>query len=171
MPLLKMWRRPERPALGLRTRLSLVGLDDRAAPSSLYATDVEWRDEAAWAAATAYLAATDGRSIDPSLVALPVIDTPVDMPPEIVEFQAVRTEVGQYRFSGRVIDEAPGSLRVNFDGVPSATGKAATTAGDGSFSLVLSFKTDGTDVGFVTAVTRDAAGQSSNVASVWVDPK
>jgi hypothetical protein len=170
MTLLKLWGRPERPAAGFRTRLSVLALEDRANPSSLWSAVDDWRDETSWAEAVAGLS-TPGGSTDCLLCGLiGKISLPIDLPPLIVDFQVVRVDSGRYEFTGRVIDEAPGGLVVTFGGVPSAAGQTATTNADGTFSLTLSMQTDGTDMGIVTAVTQDAAGQSSNVAVAWVDP-
>jgi hypothetical protein len=171
MPLLKLWGRPERPVPGLRTRLSVQALDDRAAPSSLLATESDRQAEGAWDATAAYLSPSGG----PTCCLIPVggvgDKTPTNQPPVIVDFAVVRLDTGEYRFTGRVIDEAPGGLTVWFDGVPSAAGRTATTNADGTFTLTLTLQSDGSDMGTVTAVTRDAAGLWSNVAGVWVDPR
>lgn len=163
MPLLKLWGRPERPAPGLRTRLAVQTLDDRAAPSSLLAHEDNQQTEAAWDATVSYLSST----MEPIEGTGKVAD---NLPPEIVDFTVVRLSTGQYQITGRVIDEAPGGLVVTFGGVPSAEGQAATTNADGTFSLTLTMQTDGSDTGNVSAVTQDSAGLSSNVATTWVDP-
>jgi hypothetical protein len=171
MPLLTLWGRPERPAPGLRTRLSVQALDDRSAPSSLLATEGDRQAEAAWDEAAAYLSASGGGAYSMVPVGGVGDKTPTNMPPVIVDFTVVRLDTGEYEFTGRVIDEAPGGLTVTFGGVPSAAGRTATTASDGTFTLTLALQTDGTDMGTVTAVTRDAVGLWSNVAGVWVDPR
>ncbi len=147
----------------LRTRLAVLALDGRAAPSSLLATEYDRQDETALAAATAYSAMTP----------TPVPGGPVatNRAPEIVDFTVVQIGPGQYRLTGRVIDENPGGLVVAFGGVPAAEGQSATTNAYGTFSLILTMQTDGSDTGLVTASTQDAAGQSSDVATYWVDPQ
>jgi hypothetical protein len=169
--MLKLWGRPERPTPGLRTRLSVQLLDDRAAPSSLLAAEGDRQAEAAWDETAAYLSASGWPTSSMAPVGGVGDKTPTNLAPVIVDFTVVRLETGGYQFTGRVIDEAPGGLTVTFGGVPSAAGQTATTASDGTFSLILTLRTDGTDMGTVTAVTRDTAGLWSNVAGVWVDPR
>jgi hypothetical protein len=171
MSLLTLWGRPERPAPGHRTRLSVQALDDRAAPSSLLATEDDRRAEAAWDEAAAYLSPSGG----PTASMMPVGGVgdrgPTNQPPQIVDFAVVRLDTGRYQFTGRVIDEAPGGLAVTFGGVPTAVGQTTTTNADGTFSLTLQMQTDGSDMGTVTAVTQDVVGLWSNTAGVWVDPR
>ena len=109
MPLFDQWRWPDRPAAGLRTRLSLTSLDDRAAPSALAASGAEWLSNTSWDATAAYLSGF--RHEEPPVA---------DEPPVIVDFVVVKIEADLYRFSGRVIDEAPGGLGVGLGGLPSA---------------------------------------------------
>ena len=170
MPQLKLWGRPERPAPSLRTRLCVQALDDRAAPSSLLATEADRQDEAAWDATLAYLSPSGGPTASMSPIGGTGKDIPIDRPPQIVDFAVARLASGQYQFTGRVIDEAPAGLTVWFSGIPSADGQTATTSADGAFALSLVLRTDGSDMGNVSTVTQDAAGQWSNVAIVWVDP-
>jgi hypothetical protein len=170
MTLLKRWGRPERPAAGFRTHLSVLALEDRANPSSLWSALDDWQNESAWVAAVAVASASGGSTYSLLDDLIGKITLPIDLPPIIVDFQVVRVDAGRYELTGRVFDESPGGLVVTFGGVPSAEGQTATTNADGTFSLTLSMQTDGTDMGIVTAVTQDAAGQSSNVAVAWVDP-
>jgi hypothetical protein len=168
MPPLKLWSRPERPAPSLRTRLAVRVLDDRAAPSSLLAAEDDRQPEAARAASAAYLTPSN----EPTSTMTPGegVRAPTNLPPEIVDFVVVQIGPGQYQITGRVIDESPGGLVVTFGGVPSAEGQSATTSADGTFFLILTMQTDGSDTGLMTAVTQDSAGLSSNVATTWVDP-
>ena len=170
MTLLKQWDRPGWPAAGFRTRLSVLALEDRAAPSSLWSAVDDWRDKFAWAAAVADVSTSGGSTYCLLDDLIGKITLPINLPPVIVDFQVVRVDAGRYELTGRVFDESPGGLVVTFGGVPSAAGQTATTNADGTFSLTLSMQTDGTDMGIVTAVTQDAAGQSSNVAIAWVNP-
>lgn len=171
MPRLKLWSRPERPAPGVRTRLSVQVLDDRTAPSSLLAAEDDPQDEAARAATATYLSSSNEPTGTMTSEEGTGVLAPTNLPPEIVDFVAVEIGPGLYRFTGRVIDEAPGGLVVAFGGVPSAEGQSATTNADGTFSLTLQMQTDGSDTGNVSAVTQDASGQTSNVATCWVDPQ
>lgn len=78
--------------------------------------------------------------------------------------------VGQFRVYGRVTDESPGGLTVHLGGIPSAQGETMTTWEDGTFSMILYVKTDGTDVGVVSAQTTDAQGLASNVDYDDINP-
>ena len=92
-------------------------------------------------------------------------------PPQIENFTADAMGDGWFVVSGTVIDEHPGGLTITFGGdVDSMYGRTTTTDVNGNFSLLVCLNTDGTDMGWLTAVTRDDAGQSSNEASVYVDP-
>jgi hypothetical protein len=92
------------------------------------------------------------------------------MPPIIVNFTAIWLGPGRYRLTGQVLDESPGGLLVSFGGIPSAQGKTAVTNSDGYFELETQLQLDGTDAGYVTAVTQDRGGHSSNIAQIWIDP-
>ncbi|MBX9582378.1 MAG: hypothetical protein K2X87_18910 [Gemmataceae bacterium] len=90
--------------------------------------------------------------------------------PTIVDFAAEEILPGVFRFTGRVVDEAPANLTITFGGVPSARGKTAITGADGKFSVNITLRRDGTDAGTVTAKTKDFQGLPSNTASVDVAP-
>ncbi len=92
-------------------------------------------------------------------------------PPQIVDFAADALGGGWYVISGHVIDEHPGGLTVTFGGdVATTYGQTTTTDTNGYFSVVVWLNNNGTDSGLLSAVTRDDAGQSSNVPEVYVDP-
>jgi len=55
----------------------------------------------------------------------------------IVEFTAIRQESNCWTFSGRVQDESPAGLTVQFGGLPSLVGKTAQVQSDGTFSLTV----------------------------------
>ncbi len=97
--------------------------------------------------------------------------TPANTPPAIEGFSIVWVEPGHYQITGRVTDEYPGGLTVTFDGVPSLEGVTAVTNADGTFSLTVTLRTDGSDAGNVSAVTVDAGGLSSVPVYYWVDPR
>ena len=63
--------------------------------------------------------------------------------------------------SGRVVDETPGNLAITFGGKVSGS---ATTDANGNFSQILT----ATGLGAVTAVTRDAQGVDSNIATLML---
>jgi hypothetical protein len=100
-----------------------------------------------------------------------VTATPGNMPPAIEGFSIVWVEPGHYQITGRVADEYPGGLTVTFDGIPSLEGVTAVTNADGTFSLTVTLRTDGSDTGNVSAVTVDAGGLSSVPVYYWVDPR
>ncbi len=162
---LRLSSRPRRPVAYPRTRLSLETLDGRAVPSPL-GTDGTL-DALAQSAMLGYAATYPTSSPTPGEEG-PVV--PADAPPEIVDFAAERLTTGLYELSGRVIDEQPSGLLVQFGGIESAEGKTATTDSEGYFSLTLMLKSDGSDSGQVTAVTHDAIGQESNTAAYYVNP-
>jgi len=142
------FRQPVRPRPVLRTRLRLESLDDRAVPSSLF----------------------DG---EPPLMLggdMGGLPAPVNVAPRIINLVGVETDLGWYRFTGRVVDSATvGGLVVTFAGVPSLQGETTTTAADGTFTLTVRVRTDGTDAGEVRAQTT-ADGLTSDEASCYISP-
>jgi hypothetical protein len=139
--------RPARPAPALRARLRLEQLDYRAVPSAAFGDEpFSSRDD-------------DDGGLMANAVA-----------PVIVEFMAVQVQPGVFLLSGRVVlSPSPGGLTVAFGGVPSAAGMSATTAADGTFMRMISVRTDGSDVGTVTAMTF-ANGLVSNTATCEIAP-
>jgi len=92
-------------------------------------------------------------------------------PPQIVDFAAGSIGDGWWVISGRVIDEHPGGLTVTFGGdVATTYGETTTTDANGNFCLLVCLNANGTDTGLLSAITHDDAGQSSNLAEVYVDP-
>jgi hypothetical protein len=156
-----------RPA-ATRTRLSVLALDDRAAPSSLAAPATNPLDQAALDKAATLVAMTE----DPGGPGTGTGHSPgADNPPQITNFQVERVGPGMYKFTGLVIDESPGGLTVTLTGIPSLeAGVAVVTRSDGTFEATLQLRTDGSDIGVVSAVTRDWFGQLSNTATVYVNP-
>jgi hypothetical protein len=146
--------RPAGPAARRPARLFVEQLDDRAAPSGGLTSEPE-----PWA----------GIGMTAELVAIGK-EVP-NLPPEIVDFTATEVEPGLFRFTGRVNDESPGGLTVTFGGVPGCVqGVSVVTNADGTFELLVQVSTDGSDTGTVEVVTQDAAGQSSDVATYYLDP-
>ncbi|HKB03754.1 MAG TPA: hypothetical protein VKD90_16135 [Gemmataceae bacterium] len=94
----------------------------------------------------------------------------VNQPPSITEFSCIQVGGGLFRISGRVIDESPGGLTVILGGPTSAAGLATTTLPDGSFTMLVQLKTDGSDIGTIKATTTDAQGLQSNEVSEYVYP-
>ena len=95
---------------------------------------------------------------------------PTNQKPVIVNFEARAIGNGWFLITGRVIDEDPGGLVVTLGGTTSAAGRTVATAADGTFSLTVSLRTDGSDVGFITATTVDRQGLVSDEVSDFVDP-
>lgn len=139
--------------LGNYARLTLERLADRAAPSDLLHDSSD---------ALFLLAPTP----DPPLIA-----PPINQPPQITSFTATETTPGLYRFAGTVADESPEGMVITLTGPQDAVdGQTTTVHADGSFSIILQLRTDGTDAGTVQARTVDSGGLPSNVASVDVIP-
>jgi hypothetical protein len=92
-----------------------------------------------------------------------------NQPPRIVVYCS-EIGLGQFRIYGQVTDESPGGLTVRLGGIPSAQGTTMTTWADGSFSMILTVQTNGSDIGVVTAQTTDAQGLNSNVDYDDINP-
>jgi hypothetical protein len=95
---------------------------------------------------------------------------PANQKPVIVDFEARAIGRGWFLITGRVIDEDAGGLVVTLGGTTSAAGRTVTTAADGTFSLTVSLRTGGSDVGWITATTVDHQGLVSDEVSDFVDP-
>ena len=139
-------RQPARPRPVVRTRLGLESLDDRAVPSSLH----------------------DGEP--PLILGNDFRAPPATLAPRIINFAGAETDLGWYRFTGKVVDATTvGGLVVTFAGVPSLEGRTTTTAADGTFTITVRVNTDGTDAGEVRAQTT-ANGLTSDEASCFISP-
>jgi hypothetical protein len=171
---MRLFRRSPRPsATPSRVRLTVEALDLRLPPSSLAGTFV------------------DDQVPDPSSPADPTLTAPVtpvkdesdpvfvidgeggvpNAAPQLVNFTAVEVVGGMWRFTGDVIDEAPGGLTITFGGEPvSLQGETTTTDANGHFDVVLLMNTDGSDNGLASAQTVDAQGLESNVALTNICP-
>lgn len=119
----------------------------------------------------------EGRS-HPSGLEIPLVDPPVgqgsqnatpgdvqppvitNLPPEIKITDVKAVGNGAYQIIGIVSDEHPGGLTVSFGGVPSAVGRTTITNADGTFSCFITFQTNGTDTGILTASVTDNGGLS-----------
>jgi hypothetical protein len=86
--------------------------------------------------------------------------------PTITSFQAVRGTNNLYTFSGRVSDEFPAGLTVQFSGIEPLGGQTATVAADGSFSISV-FLPQG-ETGEVSVQVTDWWSLQSSQASVYV---
>lgn len=140
--MLGLFRRSPRPAVSTRSILRLEGLEGRDQPSDF----------------------GPGGFGDSGWIA------PANLPPEIVNFTATRVGTGLYLIEGRVVDENPGGLTITLGGSTSAAGETTTTLENGTFSLVVLLRTDGTDVGFITATTVDDHNLTSNEAKIFINP-
>jgi hypothetical protein len=124
---------------------------------------LEWRDHPSSLLPEPLTEPPDGN-------ALPY-EVPANQAPQILDFAAEQVGNGLFVFTGRVVDENPAGLVVVFDGdCPTMQGQTVVVQSDGTFSFVVRLRTDGTDVGFVTATTTDAQGAVSNEAAVFVTP-
>jgi hypothetical protein len=99
-----------------------------------------------------------------------VVAPPINQDPVIVDFSAVECGNGYFVVSGRVIDESPDGMIVTLGGSTSASGMTITVAADGTFSKVIQLRTDGTDSGYITAITTDDFGRDSAEVEYFVDP-
>ena len=145
-------RWPTGPLASSRVRalLRLETLEGRDHPSSLVAPEV---------------------LLEPSDANALPCEVPANLAPQITDFTAEQVGNGLFIFTGRVVDENPDGLIVAFCGdVPTVRGQVAVVQPDGTFTLVIRLRTDGTDVGFVTAITADAQGAVSNEAVAFVSP-
>lgn len=96
---------------------------------------------------------------------------PVNAAPQVVNFQGVEVVGGLWRFTGDVIDEAPGGLTIYFGGEPDSLQDQTTrTAANGHFDVAFLVNTDGSDDGLASARTVDGAGLASNVALYNIHP-
>lgn len=157
MPM-RLFRSPTRPGrvtAPFRTRLTAERLEYRDGPAGLSAGLSPVGGEPTWAPDT-----QSG-----------FLQPPANAAPQIVDFKAVEIGQGLFKFTGRVIDEAPSGLTVTFGGsVPTMNGRTTTTGTDGKFTLNVQLRRDGSDAGTVTAQTRDTQGLLSNTPSVDVSP-
>jgi hypothetical protein len=95
----------------------------------------------------------------------------VDAAPRIEKFAAVEVVRGLWRFSGDVIDAAPGGLTVTFGGEPDTLqGKSTTTDARGHFDMAFLMNTDGSDNGLASAQAVGRGGLRSNVALYNISP-
>jgi len=156
--MISLFRRAPAPRAGRRGRvvLRLEGFEPRDTPSANPVTGPRP------ISATGGPTSTTGNSDGPGTT---------NNPPAIVDFAADGIGDGWYVISGRVVDEHPGGLTIRFGGdLATMDGQTTTTAADGTFSVLVCLKTNGTDRGWLSAVTQDDLGQSSNVADVYVNP-
>jgi hypothetical protein len=91
-------------------------------------------------------------------------------PPVITDFVVQEVGFGTFVITGRVADENPGGLTVTIGGSTSCTGQTTTTNADGTFTITVRLRTDGSDEGWITAVAEDAGGLESNEAAQYVKP-
>jgi phage-related tail fiber protein len=90
--------------------------------------------------------------------------------PAIINFTAKELNNGKFVITGQVVDATPGGLTITCGGETSASGMTTTTNADGTFSLTVQLRTDGTDCGYLTATTVDGNGLSSSPVQVYLDP-
>jgi hypothetical protein len=89
----------------------------------------------------------------------------------VITLQCSEVATGWILVTGTVTDDQPvGGLTVRLGGVPSAQGVTIPVQMNGTFSYMLKVKTDGSDIGDVTAQTTDALGANSNVAWKSIHP-
>jgi hypothetical protein len=112
----------------------------------------------------------DNPDIDPGNGGVVLTSPPVNHAPQIVDFTCQQIDHGLFLITGRVIDENPAGLTVTLGGSTSAAGTAIITLTDGSFSKAVQLRTDGTDNGWITAVTVDLQGLVSNTVQQYVTP-
>lgn len=137
-----------RPDAVLRARLCLEGLEDRACPSAFVLSDAD--------VGAALVAAASSTATAP--VAAPVITS----------FQVASAgSANWFTFSGTVTGYLPGMTVTISSNLPDLQGVQVTVGANGSFSYTQQLRAG--ESGTATAVATDVYGQSSNVASVFVD--
>jgi hypothetical protein len=94
----------------------------------------------------------------------------VNQRPVILDFHCEEVGNGLFLITGRVQDESPGGLTVTLGGTTSAAGATTTTLADGSFSMTVRLRVDGSDVGWITATVVDAQGLVSDEVEQFVRP-
>jgi hypothetical protein len=95
---------------------------------------------------------------------------PARQRPVIVSFRCQEISSGLFVITGRVQDQSPGGLTVRLGGSTSADGLSAVTREDGTFSLTVRLRVDGSDTGWITATAVDAEGLVSDPVSQFVSP-
>ena len=151
-----------------RVRLALEALDLRLSPSSLIGT---FADEPVPPPPDPSTPIVTSPADEDGEVIFVVGAGRVDAAPQIANFTAVAVAGGLWRFTGDVIDEAPGGLLITFGGEPaSLQNMTTTTDANGQFDITVLLHTDGSDNGLASAQTADAAGQPSNVALYNITP-
>lgn len=152
-----------RPSTSTRARLSLESLDLRSAPSTII-------DPVTGLPTTDYLlAATEGDTS--TAPPPPAANAPGNQAPKIINFGGGQEAGNMWKFTGDVIDEAPGGLTITFGGDPvTMRGKTVKTDANGHFELIVALNQDKTDNGLVTAQTKDTAGLPSNIALDQIEP-
>ncbi len=89
--------------------------------------------------------------------------------PVIQQFSVSEKTGGWYEFSGRVVDECPFGLTVDFGGQPvSLSDQTVTVGADGWFHFQIKLNGTTTDEGTATAVVSDWWGLTSNTATCLV---
>jgi hypothetical protein len=93
------------------------------------------------------------------------IFTLTDNAPQITSFACIADTGGWYELKGRVLDESPNGLTVNFGGAPvSIAGQSCLVLIDGSFDFRVHLNGTQTDEGTATAVVTDWWSLTSNTA-------
>lgn len=90
--------------------------------------------------------------------------------PRIVDFDCSEVNNGLFLITARVVDENPEGLIVRLGGSTSAAGTTIVCNSDGTFSILVQLRTDGTDAGYITPTTTDASGQESEEVEFLVNP-
>jgi hypothetical protein len=165
-----MWSPHPTPRLsptGFRARLTLEALDARLSPSSLIA----YPDVPIPGSTETPVQVTSPPPAPEDDEELFLFGDGANAPPQIVNFAAVEIVGGLWRFTGDVVDEAPGGLTVTFGGEPvSLQNVTVTTDANGHFEKTVLLHTDGSDNGLASAQTVDGGGLASNVALYNINP-
>jgi hypothetical protein len=156
---MRSFRHTPRPSPSrLQVRLTFEALDSRLSPSSLVFDPILYSP-------------TDPVQSGGVETGSQSVSLTPNAAPRVVNFTAVEIVGGLWRFTGDVIDEAPGGLTITFGGEPdSLQGVTTTTDANGHFDIVLELNTDGSDNGLASAQTVDAGGRASNVALYNINP-
>jgi hypothetical protein len=98
-----------------------------------------------------------------SNIAIVSVTVEANVAPQIVEFFATMGDLGFWHFEGRVVDETPALLTIQFGGILEEV--TTEVAEDGTFYLC---KQMNGQTGLVTAQTTDPHGLDSNIAQAEV---
>jgi hypothetical protein len=112
--------------------------------------------------------ATDDWGVSSNQASVPVtVTNSSSFAPYISNFTATQDSGQTWTFSGSAWDMSQPVLTITLGGLPSLSGVTATTTANGTFSATVTLQPG--EAGYATAMTTDANGETSNLATVFVD--